>query len=271
MLEFLTIDPDIQPRDSLDRERVEDFTELIGAGAEFPALVAYWDGTTLWLSDGFHRYAAACGAELITFQVEVRLGSRRDAIRYAIKANSNQGKPLTRRERNRAMETLIVEFYPDDMSQQEIADEVGVSQPTVNRACIRIIQMNNSNGATSIDDEPERRGPGRPRKNRDDDTAPQTLMDAASDQDDDADDSEEPDEPIGFEMPEREEESPEEKAYYTISCITLYAERLEPDAVAAACQHAEGSAYRFRALTTWLEEVTRILERQVQNPVRSVK
>ena len=60
-------------------------------GATFPAVLVFYDGQDYWLADGFHRIHAAHKAELTQIAVEVRQGSRREAVLYSVGANANHG------------------------------------------------------------------------------------------------------------------------------------------------------------------------------------
>lgn len=269
LLERLTLDPAVQPRWRLDERRVEDFAVAMADGIEFPPLVAFWDDTTLWLSDGFHRYEGADQAELALFQVDVRLGTRRDAIRYAIEANSKHGQPLTRVERQQAIKTLLIEFYdctPREMAQEDIAIAVGVGQKTVSRVWTNLSQMTNA-----IDCE-----------NRDA-TLPQSMIDAAADHvaerdgavaeiaDDDEDDDDDAGTPaaLQFDLPEEPEASPEERAFYALARQRTIT-RFRPEAIAIECLSPSDDLPGFHEFAQWLTTFIQRLEARNRQPLRVV-
>ena len=76
-----------QMRAEMKPDVVLDYAEDMAAGAIFPPVVVYFDGTEYWLADGFHRVAAARKIERETIEAEVREGTARDAIIHGIGAN----------------------------------------------------------------------------------------------------------------------------------------------------------------------------------------
>ncbi len=78
----ITIDMECQFRvDEINHDVVDDYAESMGAGATFPAITLFRDETAYWLSDGFHRVAAAKKAGVETITAEVR--QRRQTGRLA--------------------------------------------------------------------------------------------------------------------------------------------------------------------------------------------
>ena len=66
-------------------------TDNIGAkaaGVVFPPVIVFHDGADYWLADGFQRLIAAEELGLTEFSADVREGTRRDAILYAVGANA---------------------------------------------------------------------------------------------------------------------------------------------------------------------------------------
>lgn len=70
----------VDPEAHLDTARVERYAEILET---LPPVVVFDTGEELLLVDGYHRVAAAQRRGLETVEVEVRSGSRRDALRYA--------------------------------------------------------------------------------------------------------------------------------------------------------------------------------------------
>jgi hypothetical protein len=84
-LEAINTNGGRQARAALCTDTVAEFAEAMQLGADFPPV------TTFWLADGFHRVAAAQQAGLDTIRAEVREGTRRDAILFAVGANAEHG------------------------------------------------------------------------------------------------------------------------------------------------------------------------------------
>lgn len=132
-LSEIRTDGGTQSRIGLDRAKVEEYREAIASGDDFPALVAFYDGTDYWLADGFHRHAAAKLAGVDVFLVDVKQGTRRDAVLYAVGANATHGLPRTADDKRRAVETLLRDEEWAQWSDREIARRCKVSPTFVGK------------------------------------------------------------------------------------------------------------------------------------------
>ncbi len=130
-LKNITVDPALQMRaKGSNPVTVDEYAEAMLKGDEFPPLVVYHDkGGTMWLADGFTRYAAATKAEFKTHATEIRTGTRKDAMLHSARANRTNGMRMTNADKNRAVAQLLTEF--DDMPNAQIADIIGVSDTLV--------------------------------------------------------------------------------------------------------------------------------------------
>lgn len=126
-LKNIEADPKLQMRaKGLDEKLVDEYAELMKAETEFPPLRVFHDNTgTNWLSRGFHRRAAAMKAGLTSLPVEMRSGTRKDALLDAAGGNASHGLRRTNADKRKAVETVLAEF--PDMPSAQIADVVGVS------------------------------------------------------------------------------------------------------------------------------------------------
>lgn len=100
----LVIDEAIQIRDAIDPEMVERYVECFDA---LPPIDVFKVAAGYLLADGFHRRAAAMKLKKIEMEVTVHEGGWEEAEAFAITANTKHGKPLTRPERNRAVQRLL--------------------------------------------------------------------------------------------------------------------------------------------------------------------
>ena len=75
------------PEAHLDPARVERYAQMLDI---LPPVVVFGTKEGLLLADGYHRVAAARRLGLETVEGEVRLGSRRDALRYAASVGAAQ-------------------------------------------------------------------------------------------------------------------------------------------------------------------------------------
>lgn len=102
-IDTLTIDSEIQlSARGIDVATVQGYVEALGSGAVFPPVVAFAEDNDLWLADGFHRVQASRSCGVAEIDVDVREGTKRDAMIHAAMANIEHGKPMTRAQRKEA-------------------------------------------------------------------------------------------------------------------------------------------------------------------------
>lgn len=99
----LTLDPELQQRESYPPNIVDEYTEAYKAGAEFPPLTVYYDGEKHWVSNGFLRTQAAILAKQETVKCDVRKGSRDEALLDSLAANETHGVRRTYADRRKAI------------------------------------------------------------------------------------------------------------------------------------------------------------------------
>jgi hypothetical protein len=128
-LSDLTLDETLQCRASIDPATVEEYAIRMDEGDIFPAPVAFSDGSTLLVADGFHRVLAARKSGMACLLIDVRKGNRMDALRHAITSNTAHGLPRSNADKRRSVEVALKEFA--DLSDRAIADMCRVSQPLV--------------------------------------------------------------------------------------------------------------------------------------------
>jgi hypothetical protein len=141
-LSKIFIDHSINIRDGLDDETIETYMEifdqlpsvivfkLTGMPSEISDTVLKGQGMYL-LADGFHRVAAARKLGKTEIEVDIREGTREDAEEWALLANLRHGKPLTRAERKKAVERMLM-LHPE-RANVWIAEDMGVSEHTVKK------------------------------------------------------------------------------------------------------------------------------------------
>lgn len=122
-----------QPRAGKDQNVVEDYAEQMKAGTEFPAVIAFHDGTDHWLADGYHRCDAAewCGGPDATIAVDVRQGTQRDAVLYSVGANASHGLRRTNADKQRAVTVMLNDPEWVTWANTEIARHCSVSEAMV--------------------------------------------------------------------------------------------------------------------------------------------
>lgn len=130
-LQDLTLDVMAQPRIKTKAAVAEEYGVRMKAGDKFPPAVAFSDGKTIWLADGWHRYAAAAGVGLTKLACEIRKGGVREAILYAVGANDTHGLKRTNKDKRKAVLTLLHDDEWAKWSDREIARLCRVGVPLV--------------------------------------------------------------------------------------------------------------------------------------------
>jgi hypothetical protein len=130
-----------QTRVALNEETVAEYAAAMEEGAQFPPVVAFYDGTAYWLADGFHRIAAEKRVGWTETVADVRQGTRRDAVLYSVGANGDHGLRRTNADKRRAVETLLMDEEWVKESDNWIAGKCGVSQPFVGSLRSRLITV----------------------------------------------------------------------------------------------------------------------------------
>lgn len=115
----------------LSLAKVEEYKERQADGQQAPPVVVFFDGTTYWLGDGFHRYAATVERKQNVIRAEVRPGTRDDAIMWNIRANSDHGVSYTPADKRNAVELLINNPKWAHMPNREMARTCGVTHTFV--------------------------------------------------------------------------------------------------------------------------------------------
>jgi ParB-like chromosome segregation protein Spo0J len=116
---------------------VDEYADALRNGATFPAVLAFFSGTKYWLADGFHRIEAALRIGQQTIAVEVRQGTRREAVLYACGANAQHGLRRSDQDKARAVLTLLHDDEWSQWSYREIARRCHVSHDFVRKVAER--------------------------------------------------------------------------------------------------------------------------------------
>ncbi len=130
----IELDQAIQQRaDGVNQGVIEDYAEAMKAGEQFPPVIVFLDcdKKKKWLADGFHRVPAAGLAGLVEIRAEIRPGTRRDALLYAVAANGTHGLRRTHADKRHAVATLLKDKEWRRWSNREIARHCGVHHKLV--------------------------------------------------------------------------------------------------------------------------------------------
>lgn len=128
-LSRIIVDLDINPRDRIHRDWVEDLADNIDA-IDPVVVVGTPEGDVL--ADGFHRYYACQRAGKETIEAERRRGTRQDARDLAIILNLRHGMKLSHEERRQA----IIDYHERHpaLDHRELARTLNLDPSTVRDA-----------------------------------------------------------------------------------------------------------------------------------------
>lgn len=127
----VVLDPRLQSRTETNEQTIEDYSDAIKMGDEFPPLLVYFCGTHYWLVDGYHRYHAHKKAGKAGVTCDVVNGTFTDAVLKAASVNAKHGMRRTHADKRKAVMTLLDDFEWQRWSNIEIAEHCGVSQSFV--------------------------------------------------------------------------------------------------------------------------------------------
>ena len=130
-LDLITKDPETQARVQMIQSYLKSYASLIKEKVEFPPITVFYDGNSYYLADGYYRYHAHEKAGRTEILSEIKNGSKRDAILHAVGANAKHGVHRSNADKRRAVEILLKDDEWKNMSDREIANQCGVSQPFV--------------------------------------------------------------------------------------------------------------------------------------------
>lgn len=130
-IDVIRTDGATQPRTAIDFEAVFDYMDAMSDGAEFPPVVVFYDGTSYWLADGFHRVKAAEQAGFEEIACELHQGTQQDAQWYSFGANKTNGLRRTNDDKQRAVRAALAHPQGVGLSDRQISSHVGVDHKTV--------------------------------------------------------------------------------------------------------------------------------------------
>jgi transposase-like protein len=127
----IRLDGGTQPRAAIDFNAVDDYMDAMTAGAKFPPVTVFYDGSDYWLADGFHRIKAAFGGEREVIACDVHQGTREEAQWFSFSANKTNGLRRTNEDKQRAVKAALRHSGAAGRSNVQIAAHVGVDEGTV--------------------------------------------------------------------------------------------------------------------------------------------
>ena len=154
-LSRIRIDGGTQTREKLNEATVKEYVEAINAGATFPPVTLFFDGSNYWLADGFHRFFATKKAGKKQIHEDITPGTQRDAVLHSLGANTSHGLPRSNKDKKRAVETLLNDPEWSKWSSRAIAEKCVVSHSYVST-----LRDKMKSGHVSTPANPEQSKPG---------------------------------------------------------------------------------------------------------------
>lgn len=134
-LNKIVLDAGTQIRAKISENTIEEYAERLKAGDEFPPVVLFYDKEedTYYMGDGFHRFHAHKLNKKRTIHADIKKGNLRDAILFAVMANTDHGLKRSNADKRRAVQTLLEDEDWGKWSNREISRKCAVSLDLVNR------------------------------------------------------------------------------------------------------------------------------------------
>lgn len=145
-LSDITTDAGTQIRARIDAETVDQYAAEWMGGAKFPAVTVFHDGNQYILADGFHRVMAASRNGFKDIEADVHKGTKSDALKFALAANSKHGLKRSNLDKRRSVELALAEW--PKLSDRELAKICAVSNELVGD--VRKTQLSDSDSSTRI-------------------------------------------------------------------------------------------------------------------------
>jgi len=130
-LSKITVTDGTQSRVIINQQVVAEYAEALTNGVELPPVVLFFDGTSYYIADGWHRFHAYRAIGALTILEDVRVGTKRDAQRYSLSANSAHGLPRTNADKRKAVEIALADDEWSCFSLNDVAKLCAVSKNLV--------------------------------------------------------------------------------------------------------------------------------------------
>jgi Holliday junction resolvasome RuvABC endonuclease subunit len=130
-LGIIRLDGGTQVRARLNQKVIDEYAEQMQQGHSFPPIVVFFDGHFYWLADGFHRVESALSIGFTEFNIDLKMGSLREAILFAVGANAVHGLRRTTEDKHHAVKLLLQDSEWGKWSDRAIAKHTQTSHPFV--------------------------------------------------------------------------------------------------------------------------------------------
>jgi len=154
-IDKIKLDPQLQPRNELIADAIQQYADDMRNGDEFPPITVIAVNGSYYLVSGWHRTLAAKRANLEEIDAEIMQGDLTDALWLASESNKEHDRSGSRRtnaDKRKAVKMAVEAKVKQNGrlihgEYAEIANHVGVSSNTVKNYAIRMgMDINGTNG-----------------------------------------------------------------------------------------------------------------------------
>lgn len=149
-------DSKTQVRESVNQEKVNEYTSLLQEGIEFDPIELYNDGAQIHISSGWHRYLAHRSAGLTEIAAIVHVGTARDAFFNGIKANGPSPIPYNTLDYIKQLRRFQEDEEYSQWSVSQKAKWMHCSRTTVTRLLKKIQEENYQEAKEATEIKPEK-------------------------------------------------------------------------------------------------------------------
>lgn len=132
-LSDIVIDAGTQQRVTINNDVVSEYAEAMRCGTKFPPITVFFNGTTYYLVDGYHRRNATADAGIDDILADVIDGTKREAVLYSLGVNNSHGVRLTNADKRKAVLTMLEDDEWLHWTDTQISKHCKVTQPFVSK------------------------------------------------------------------------------------------------------------------------------------------
>lgn len=146
----IAADGSTQTRCETSEDVAGEYALALQAGGELPPPVLFWDGHAYWVGDGHHTIRAHEIANIPYITAEIRSGTQRDALLFALGANARHGLRRTNADKRRAVGIMLDDDEWSQWPNTKIANQCAVDEGLVRK----VKRERNDNGQCKSSDCP---------------------------------------------------------------------------------------------------------------------